>query len=140
MAEDTVERAIFPRQLCSTLLPVFTKTQQYVFRLCNVLDAPSNYLRNLANVRLHTYEPLIIKTLPITQHISALFLFIAIFILLRGGVLDPRFLVWGCIAGFLVGCIAWERVHFYDNREDFRQRSKWRDFSQNTLIEGLFRR
>jgi phosphatidylinositol glycan class C protein len=68
---------------------------------------------------------LITKTLPITQHASMLFLFIAMFILLREEVLDPRFLVWGCIIAFLAGCVAWEGIYYYDNRDDFRQRSEY---------------
>jgi len=44
--------------------------------------------------------------------------------MLRGEVLDPRFLVWGCIIGFLAGWIAWERICYRGDRDDIRQRSE----------------
>ncbi|KAF8309768.1 phosphatidylinositol N-acetylglucosaminyltransferase [Clavulina sp. PMI_390] len=79
---------------------------------------PDNYvppaflssLRRNTNVRKHTYLSLLIAALPITQHAATVFLFIAVFIHLLGGALDPRFLLWGCIVGYLSGMLLAEAI------------------------------
>lgn len=60
-------------------------------------------LFSAAHFRPYTYWPLVILACTITQHVSVIFVFLATFVRLNEHALDPRTLVWLCVACFL-GC------------------------------------
>ncbi|EAU91169.2 pig-C [Coprinopsis cinerea okayama7 len=55
----------------------------------------------------YTYWPLVILTCTITQHVSVIFIFVAVFGQLNAQLLDPRTLISISVACFLVGYAAW---------------------------------
>lgn len=91
-----------PSQSAEEWKRVLWKTQPY----------PDNYvpprvflasLQRNAHFRPYTYWPLVILACTITQHVSVIFVFLATFVRLNEHALDPRTLVWLCVACFL-GC------------------------------------
>ncbi|PAV22429.1 phosphatidylinositol N-acetylglucosaminyltransferase [Pyrrhoderma noxium] len=77
---------------------------------------PDNYippsflssLRRNTNFRPYTYWPLVLASCAISQHISAIFVFLVTFSHLYDESWDPRILVWVSICMFLTGFAIWE--------------------------------
>ncbi|KAH8830582.1 phosphatidylinositol N-acetylglucosaminyltransferase [Flagelloscypha sp. PMI_526] len=65
-------------------------------------------LRTNANFVPYTYSDLLLASTGLTQHLSATFVFVTIFIRLKNEELDPRVLLWGSIALFVGGYAVWE--------------------------------
>ncbi|KAG8862268.1 hypothetical protein FRB96_001847 [Tulasnella sp. 330] len=90
-------------------------------------------LRRNTNVRSYAYLPLVISACAVTQHLSTIFFFVAVFIRLNVnmtkdegdlGPLDPQSLAWSAIAAYPFGFMLWEalewRVIERDDRKKFR--------------------
>lgn len=67
---------------------------------------------SLANFQPYTYAPVVLASCIITQHISTIFIFIAVFARLRSGSLDPRLLVCVTICCHVVGYTIWEVIEY----------------------------
>ena len=65
-----------------------------------------------ANFKPYTYWQLFLASLPINQHLSSIFIFLAVFVRLKEGTLDPRILVWLSIACFVGGYVTWEGLEW----------------------------
>lgn len=61
-----------------------------------------------ANFRPYTYWPLVLASCAISQHLSAIFIFLVTFSHLYDESWDPRILVWVSICMFLTGFAIWE--------------------------------
>lgn len=70
---------------------------------------------------------------PITQHVSTIFIFLAIFVRVKERLLDPRILVWISVVAFTVGYIVWEATDSYLARTLNRQRQQTNRMSLVTL-------
>ncbi|KAI8826824.1 phosphatidylinositol N-acetylglucosaminyltransferase subunit C [Fimicolochytrium jonesii] len=77
---------------------------------------PDNYvdetfldaLQKNVNVRAHKYWPTVLRTCAVSQHISGITAFIAVFVHLYSGVLAPdRLMMWDAVT-FAVGYVAWD--------------------------------
>ncbi|KAF8591843.1 phosphatidylinositol N-acetylglucosaminyltransferase [Ramaria rubella] len=81
---------------------------------------PDNYvppsflsdLRRNTNFQPYTYGPIVLASCMITQHVSTIFIFLAIFARLHSGSLDPRLLVGVAVCFYIVGYILWEIIEF----------------------------
>ena len=60
-----------------------------------------------AHFQPYTYWPLVVLTCAITQHVAVIFVFLATFVDLNEHMLDPRTLVWICVACFFVCYAIW---------------------------------
>ncbi|EMD42039.1 hypothetical protein CERSUDRAFT_110582 [Gelatoporia subvermispora B] len=72
---------------------------------------PRSFLSSLSrnpNVRPYTYGSLVLASFAISQHLSAIFIFLAVFVRLKEHGLDPRALIWVSIGGYIVGYAMWE--------------------------------
>ncbi|KZV77720.1 phosphatidylinositol N-acetylglucosaminyltransferase [Peniophora sp. CONT] len=79
---------------------------------------PRSFLSSLSknpNVKPYTYWPLVIGSCAITQHLSAILLFIVSFVHLYNGSLDPRLLVFISAGMFFVGLVLWELLDRIDS-------------------------
>jgi phosphatidylinositol glycan class C protein len=61
-----------------------------------------------ANFKPYTYASLVFGACAICQHISTIFAFLAVFVHMQKGDLDPRLLVWTSGGCFVAGYLAWE--------------------------------
>lgn len=64
-------------------------------------------LQRNAHFRPYTYWPLVFLACTITQHVSVILVFLGTFVRLNEHLLDPRTLIWACIASFLVCYAMW---------------------------------
>ncbi|THH16996.1 hypothetical protein EW146_g3734 [Bondarzewia mesenterica] len=77
---------------------------------------PNSFLSSLRrnpNFRPYTYWPLVLGSCAITQHLSAIFIFIVVFVRLLDHTLDPRLLVVISATMFLMGYAVWELLDYY---------------------------
>lgn len=74
-----------------------------------------------ANFRPYTYWQLVLLSGPVAQHLATIFLFLAVFVLIKDHLLDPRLLIWLSVACFLAGYILWK---FTNNRHTSLDDSK----------------
>jgi phosphatidylinositol glycan class C protein len=74
----------------------------------SVLRKPLNGRCFPANVLPYTYSQLFVSTCSVTQHVSCIFIFLAVFLRLQDSSLDPRVLVWISIACFVIGYAVWD--------------------------------
>jgi len=77
----------------------------------NYLD--ESFLQNLqrnVNVRQYTYRGLIMDTLPVTQHLSLIMVFVAVFTWLYTGALSNKSLVGNTVVTSLCGYFWWESL------------------------------
>jgi phosphatidylinositol N-acetylglucosaminyltransferase subunit C len=61
----------------------------------------------IANVRPYEYRALVFDSCAICQQLAAISIFLAAFIRLYKGILDPRFLIWSSVGFVIVGYAAW---------------------------------
>jgi phosphatidylinositol N-acetylglucosaminyltransferase subunit C len=61
----------------------------------------------------------------ICQHLSVIFVFLAVFTRLLDQTLDPRLLVIVSSASFVVGCIVWEFMEYFGSD------AAWNTFSEH---------
>ncbi|KAH9016900.1 phosphatidylinositol N-acetylglucosaminyltransferase [Lactarius pseudohatsudake] len=72
---------------------------------------PPSFLSALSknpNVLPYRYWPLVLGACAISQNLSVIFIFLAVFTRLLDHTLDPRLLVALSTAGFIGGCLVWE--------------------------------
>lgn len=77
---------------------------------------PPTFLAGLSknpNVLPYRYWPLMLGACTISQHLSVIFIFLAVFTRLLDHTLDPRLLVVLSSAIFVVGCITWEAMEYF---------------------------
>jgi len=77
---------------------------------------PPTFLAGLSknpNVLPYRYWPLMLGACTISQHLSVIFIFLAVFTHLLDHTLDPRLLVVLSSATFVVGCIIWEAMEYF---------------------------
>src|SRR6266404_4892403 len=60
------------------------------------------------NVLPYRHWPLVLGAYTISQNLSVIFVFLAVFRRLLDHTLDPRLLVALSSAGFVIGCLVWE--------------------------------
>ncbi|KAJ2508688.1 glycosylphosphatidylinositol anchor biosynthesis [Coemansia sp. RSA 2052] len=70
-------------------------------------------LQKNANVRMYDYSTIVIQTTVITQHISSIMIFIAVFINLYRGSLAGKTLVWCSSISTVLGFIFWDILNLY---------------------------
>lgn len=89
--------------------------------LRTVINPSSNriakFLLFTANVLPYRYWPLILGACTISQHLSVIFIFLAVFTRLLDHTLDPRLLIILSSATFVVGCIIWEAMEHFARDE-----------------------
>jgi phosphatidylinositol N-acetylglucosaminyltransferase subunit C len=66
-----------------------------------------------ANVLPYRYWPLMLGACTVSQHLSIIFIFLAVFTGLLDHSLDPRLLVILSSGTFMVGCIIWEVLEYF---------------------------
>ncbi|KAI0287267.1 phosphatidylinositol N-acetylglucosaminyltransferase [Russula brevipes] len=79
---------------------------------------PPTFLAALSknpNVLPYRYWPLVLGACTISQHLSVVFVFLAVFTRLLDHTLDPRLLVVLSSAAFVTGCIIWRSVEYFGN-------------------------
>ncbi|KAJ8522527.1 hypothetical protein ONZ45_g895 [Pleurotus djamor] len=64
-------------------------------------------LRTNPNFQPYTYWTLVLLSFAISQHLSSLFIFLAVYVRLKDLSLHPHFLVWASVVCFLVGYVVW---------------------------------
>lgn len=65
-----------------------------------------------ASFKPYTYWSLVFSACAIAQHLSSIFIFLAIFVRLLGQTFDPRLLVVLSLAMFVTGCVVWELLDY----------------------------
>ncbi|KIM66180.1 hypothetical protein SCLCIDRAFT_1211405 [Scleroderma citrinum Foug A] len=73
-------------------------------------DSFLSSLRRNPNFTPYTYWPLVLSCCPITQHLGAVFTFLAVFVRLQERSLDARALLWISLVCFLLGYLVWEAL------------------------------
>ena len=63
----------------------------------------------------YKYWPLVLGACTICQHLSVVFVFLAVFTRLLDHTLDPRLLIVLSSAGFIVGCLVWELLGHFES-------------------------
>ncbi|KAH9057476.1 phosphatidylinositol N-acetylglucosaminyltransferase [Lactarius vividus] len=79
---------------------------------------PPSFLSALSknpNVLPYRYWPLVLGACAISQHLSVVFIFLAVFTRLLDHTLDPRLLVALSTAGFIGGCLVWELMGHFES-------------------------
>ncbi|KAH9008847.1 phosphatidylinositol N-acetylglucosaminyltransferase [Lactarius deliciosus] len=79
---------------------------------------PPSFLSALSknpNVLPYRYWPLVLGACAISQNISVIFIFLAVFTRLFDHTLDPRLLVALSTAGFIGGCLVWELMGHFES-------------------------
>jgi len=79
---------------------------------------PPTFLAALSknpNVLPYQYWPLVLGACTISQHLSVIFVFLAIFTRLLDHTLDPRLLVVLSSVTFVAGCIIWESMEYFES-------------------------
>ncbi|KIJ68432.1 hypothetical protein HYDPIDRAFT_173158 [Hydnomerulius pinastri MD-312] len=88
---------------------------------------PNSFLSSLRrnpNFTPYTYWPLVFLCCAITQHLGAVFTFLAVFVKLKERLLDARMLLWVSVTCFLLGYIAWEVLNYSNPIHGPSNRSK----------------
>ncbi|KAH8992594.1 phosphatidylinositol N-acetylglucosaminyltransferase [Lactarius hatsudake] len=89
---------------------------------------PPSFLSALSknpNVLPYRYWPLVLGACAISQNISVIFIFLAVFTRLFDHTLDPRLLVALSTAGFIGGCLVWELMgHFESDAASSERRAR----------------
>lgn len=90
--------------------------------------------RAVANVRSYAYLPLVLSAYAVTQHLSTIFFFVAIFVQLNSHPSedqdhlvqwDPRILAWSAIVAYPFGFMLWEALEWrVIERDDRKKTSK----------------
>ncbi|KAI0276809.1 phosphatidylinositol N-acetylglucosaminyltransferase [Russula aff. rugulosa BPL654] len=78
---------------------------------------PPTFLADLSknpNVLPYRYWPLLLGACTVSQHLSVIFIFLAVFTRLLDHSLDPRLLVVLSSTAFVVGCIIWEAMEYFE--------------------------
>lgn len=95
-------------------------------------------LQRNAHFRPYTYWPLVTLTCTITQHVAVIFVFLATFVQLNEHLLDPRTLVWICVACFLVCYTIWNILDDGKHKEQaLRKTNNDNNNSNNTHLKVL---
>ncbi|KAI9430548.1 phosphatidylinositol N-acetylglucosaminyltransferase [Lactarius indigo] len=79
---------------------------------------PPSFLSALSknpNVLPYRYWPLVLGACTISQHLSVIFVFLAVFTRLLDHTLDPRLLAALSSVGFLGGCLVWELMGHFES-------------------------
>ncbi|KAH8984466.1 phosphatidylinositol N-acetylglucosaminyltransferase [Lactarius akahatsu] len=79
---------------------------------------PPSFLSALSknpNVLPYRYWPLVLGACAISQNLSVVFIFLAVFTRLLDHTLDPRLLVALSTAGFIGGCLVWELMGHFES-------------------------
>jgi hypothetical protein len=85
---------------------VLWKRQKY----CDNFVPPDKFLSSLRknqNFRPYTYSQLVTQASAIAQHLSTIFIFLAIFVRLYTHTLDPRVVVWSTVFLYCLGFFLW---------------------------------
>jgi phosphatidylinositol N-acetylglucosaminyltransferase subunit C len=82
-------------------------------RLCNCFHKLTKSPVFIANVLPYWYWPLVLNACTISQHISVIFVFLAVFVRLLDHTLDPRLLVALSTMNFVAGCVIWELLGYF---------------------------
>jgi len=89
---------------------------------------PPSFLSSLSknpNVLPYRYWPLVLGACTISQNLSIIFVFLAVFTRLLDHTLDPRLLVALSSAGFIGGCLVWELMgHFESDTASSERRAR----------------
>ncbi|KAF8516174.1 phosphatidylinositol N-acetylglucosaminyltransferase [Hysterangium stoloniferum] len=96
---------------------------------------PSSFLSDLrrnTNFEPYTYIPVVLASCMVTQHISTIFIFLAVFARLQSGVLDPRLLVAVAVCCHLGGHIVWEVAE--SNARENRGESRAKAIKSSILV------
>ncbi|OCH96175.1 phosphatidylinositol N-acetylglucosaminyltransferase [Obba rivulosa] len=97
---------------------------------------PRSFLSSLSrnpNFRPYTYGPLVLASCAISQHLAAIFIFLATFVRLKEHYLDPRVLVWISTLGFIVGYAVWELLLYGVDRKT-RNESRSKTIKSSILV------
>ncbi|KAJ1828432.1 glycosylphosphatidylinositol anchor biosynthesis, partial [Coemansia sp. RSA 2599] len=84
-------------------------------------DYPDDYvddtflmeLQKNTNVRMYDYSTIVMQTSVVTQHISSIMVFIAVFINLYSSALTGQLLLWGSSISTVLGFILWDLLNMY---------------------------
>jgi phosphatidylinositol glycan class C protein len=94
-----------------TFLAGLSKNRNQCFFNFGLLNS---YFVFSANVFPYRYWPLMLGACTVSQHLSIIFIFLAVFTRLLDHTLDPRLLVVLSSATFVVGCIIWEVMEYLE--------------------------
>jgi len=97
-------------------------------------DSFLSSLRKNPNFRPYTYWTLFLLSLPISQHLAVIFIFLSIFVRLREGSVDPRFLVWISVSCFLGGFVVLEILNCANMQREFRHANRVKALKSSILI------
>ncbi|KAI9509469.1 phosphatidylinositol N-acetylglucosaminyltransferase [Russula earlei] len=93
---------------------------------------PPTFLAALSknpNVLPYRYWPLVLGACTISQHLSIVFVFLAVFTRLLDHTLDPRLLVVLSSVTFVAGCIIWESIEYFGSNVGRRTPSDRRAYT-----------
>jgi phosphatidylinositol glycan class C protein len=107
-----------------TFLAALSKNRKQRLKL-SYLKVTERCLLTAANVLPYQYWPLVLGACTICQHLSVIFVFLAVFTRLLDQTLDPRLLVIVSSASFVVGCIVWEFMEYFGSD------AAWNTFSEH---------
>lgn len=79
----------------------------------NSLPGFTESLLFAANVLPYEYWPLVLGVCTVSQHLSIIFIFLAVFTRLLDHTLDPRLLVVLSSVTFVAGFILWESIEYF---------------------------
>ena len=92
----------------------------------HTIDLPNRLTLRTANVLPYRYWPLVLGACTISQNLSVIFVFLAVFTRLLNHTLDPRLLVALSSAGFMGGCLVWELMgHFESDAASSERRASF---------------
>jgi len=75
-------------------------------------DAFLSSLRKNPNFKPYTYWPLVHLSIPITQHLATIFIFLSIFARLKDYSLDPHVLIFVSLGCFMLGYFVWKVLRY----------------------------
>jgi|SRR6266850_189905 len=114
-----------------TFLAALSKNRKQRFKF-SYLKVTESCLFCAANVLPYQYWPLVLGACTICQHLSVIFVFLAVFTRLLDQTLDPRLLVVVSSASFVVGCIVWEFMEYFGSD------AAWNTFSDHRTFFKAF--
>ncbi|KAG9009794.1 hypothetical protein FRB94_013592 [Tulasnella sp. JGI-2019a] len=101
-------------------------------------------LRRNTNVRSYAYLPLVLSACAVTQHLSTIFFFVAVFIQLNidsskeltfgMSQLDPRMLAWTSIAAYPFGFVLWEAMEWRVIQNGDRKKIRVKAIKSSILV------
>lgn len=92
----------------------------------------------VANFRPYTYWPLVLASCAITQHLSSIFIFLAVFARLQDHTLDARILVWVTVGCFFGGYFTWELLE-WSHIEHVQRNMNRTHYSTNVYLSLTFK-